>query len=145
MVWKIIILSIAIVIASFIIAGAIVATQVLSGNLNVDDIGGQGFRNSRQDPAPITGNGTIVRIVDEAGSNSYSPNPVEVKVGEAVTWVNDDSNLHTATSKDGIFNSDVLFEGQSFSYTFDKVGEYPYFCDIHPAMVGTVVVTERSP
>jgi plastocyanin len=146
MVWKIIILSIAIVIASFIIAGAIVATQVLSGNLNVDDIVGQGFRNSRQDPALIiNGNGTIVRIVDDAGSNSYSPNPVEVKVGETVTWVNDDSNLHTATSKDGIFNSDVLFEGQSFSYTFDKVGEYPYFCDIHPAMVGTVVVTERSP
>jgi plastocyanin len=145
MVWKIIILSIAIVIASFIIAGAIVATQLLSGNLNVDDSGGQGFGNSRQDPAPITGNGTIVRIVDDAGSNSYSPNPVEVKVGETVTWVNDDSNLHTATSKDDIFNSDVLFEGQSFSYTFDKEGEYPYFCDIHPAMVGTVVVTERIP
>lgn len=132
-------------IASFIIAGAIVATQVLSGNLNVDYIGGQGFSNSRQDIAPITGNGTIVRIVDDAGSNSYSPNPVEVKVGETLTWINDNSNLHTATSNDGVFNSDVLFEGQSFSYTFDKEGEYPYFCDIHPAMVGMVVVTERSP
>jgi plastocyanin len=146
MVWKIIILSIAIVIASSVIAGAIVAAQVLSGNLNIGDIGGQEPGNSRQDPAPIiTGNGTVVRIADDAGSNSYSPNPVEVKVGETVTWVNDDSNLHTATSKDGIFNSDVLFKGQSFSYTFDKEGEYPYFCDIHPGMVGTVVVTERSP
>jgi plastocyanin len=146
MVWKIIILSIAIVIASFIIAGTIVAVQVLSGNLNIGDIRGQELGNSRQDPAPIiNGNGTIVRIVDDAGSNSYSPNPVESKVGETVTWVNDDSNLHTATSMHDIFNSDVLFEGQSFSYTFDKEGEYPYFCDIHPAMVGTVVVTERSP
>jgi plastocyanin len=114
--------------------------------LNIGDIGGQEPGNSRQDPAPIiTGNGTVVRIADDAGSNSYSPNPVEVKVGETVTWVNDDSNLHTATSKDGIFNSDVLFKGQSFSYTFHKEGEYPYFCDIHPGMVGTVVVTERSP
>ncbi|MDQ3967520.1 MAG: plastocyanin/azurin family copper-binding protein [Thermoproteota archaeon] len=34
---------------------------------------------------------------------------------------------------------------QSFTYTFDKEGEYPYFCDIHPGMVGTVLVTERSP
>ena len=42
MVWKIVILSIAIVIASFIIAGAIVATHVLSGSLNIDNIGGQG-------------------------------------------------------------------------------------------------------
>ena len=146
MVWKIIILSIAIVIASLVIAGTIVAVQVLSGNVNIGDIRGQELGNSRQDPAPIiNSNGTIVRIVDDAGSNSYSPNPVEAKVGETVTWVNKDSNLHTTTSKDGVFNSDVLFEGQSFTYTFDKEGEYPYFCDIHPGMVGTVLVTERSP
>ena len=142
MVWKIVILSIAIVIASFVIAGAIVAAQVLSGNLNVGDLEGQGPGNSGQDPAPITGNGTVVSIVDDAGSNSYSPNPIGVKAGETVTWANDDSNMHTATSKDGIFDSDVLFEGQSFSHTFDREGEYPYFCDIHPNMVGTVVVTE---
>jgi plastocyanin len=144
MVWKIIILSIAIVIASFIIAGAIVATQVLSGNLNFDNIGDQGLRNSGPHPAPVIGNGTVVSIVGDLGSNSYSPNPVKVEVGETITWVNDDSNLHTTTSNGGIFNSDVLFEGKSFSYAFDREGEYPYFCDIHPGMVGTVVVTERS-
>ena len=142
MVWKIIILSTAIVIASFIIAGAIVATQVLSGNLNVNDMAGEGFGNSRQEPAPITGNGTIVRIVDDAGSNSYSPNPIEVNVGQTITWVNDDSIIHTAaTSADGIFDSDILQRGQTFSYTFNTVGEYPYYCDLHPNMVGTVRVT----
>ena len=142
MVLKILILSIAIVIASFIIAGAIVATQVLSGNLNIDDIGGQGPGNSGQDPIPVTGNGTIVRIVADAGSNSYSPNPVEVKIGETITWFNHDSTVHTATSNDETFSSDVLFQGQAFSYTFDREGEYPYFCDIHPGMVGTVIVTK---
>jgi plastocyanin len=142
MVWKIIILSIAIVIASFIIAGAIVATQVLSGNLNFDDIEGQGLGNSRQDPTPIIANGTAVRIVADAGSNSYSPNPVQVTIGETITWVNDDSSVHTATSDDGTFSSDVLFQGQSFRYTFDREGEYPYFCEIHPGMIGKVVVTQ---
>ena len=141
MVWKIIILSIAIVIASFIIAGAIVATQVLSGNLNVNDMAGEGFENSRQEPVPITGNGTIVRIVDDDGSNSYSPNPIEVNVGQTITWVNDDSVIHTATSTDGIFDSDILQRSQTFSYTFDTVGEYAYYCDLHPNMVGTVRVT----
>ncbi len=132
-------------IASFVIASAIVATQVLSENLNVGDIGGKGPRDSVQDPAPIPGNGTVVvSIIDNAGSNSYNLNPVEVKVGETVTWVNDDSNIYTATSNDGIFNSDVLFEGQSFSYTFDEEGEYPYFCDIHPNMVGTVMVVTQD-
>jgi plastocyanin len=140
-VWKIIILSIAIGTASFIIGSAIVATQVLSGNLNVGDIEGEGFGNSRQEPAPITGNGTIVRIVDDAGSNSYSPNPIEINVGQTLTWVNDDSVIHTTTSADGIFDSNILQRGEVFSYTFDTVGEYPYYCDLHPDMVATVRVT----
>ena len=146
MVWKIIILSTAIVIASFIIAGAIVATQVLSGNLNVNDMAGEGFENSIQQPATATSsipsNSTVVKIVANAGSNSYNPIPVEVKVGETVTWINDDSVIHTATSTDGTFDSGIMRKGQSFSYTFDTAGEYPYYCTLHPNMVGTVVVTE---
>jgi plastocyanin len=134
----------AVVIASVvIIAGAIVATYVLSGNMNM---GVQGSENSIQQPATarsIRSNSTVVRIVANAGSNSYSPNPVEVKVGETVTWINDDSGRHTVTSKDdGIFDSGIMRKGQSFSYTFDKAGEYPYYCTLHPNMVGTVVVTE---
>jgi plastocyanin len=133
----------ALVIASLvIIAGAIVATYVLSGNTNM---GVQGSGNSIQQPATatsISSNSTVVKIVANAGSNSFSPNPVEVKVGETVTWINDDSGRHTLTSKDGIFNSGMMGKGQSFSYTFNKAGEYPYFCSPHPNMVGTVVVTE---
>lgn len=133
----------AVVIASVvIIAGAIVATYVLSGNTNM---GVQGSGNSIQQPATATSipsNSTVVRIVANAGSNSFGPNPVEVKVGETVTWINDDSGRHTVTSKDGVFNSELMGRGQSFSYTFDKAGEYPYFCEPHPSMVGTVVVTE---
>src|ERR671924_1991573 len=130
----------AIVIASVVIAGAIVATYVLSGNMNMG-VGGSG--NSVQQPtASIPSNSTLVKIVANAGSNSFSPNPVEVKVGETVTWINDDSGRHTVSSKDGIFDSGMMGKGQSFSYTFDKAGQYPYFCSPHLGMVGTVVVTE---
>jgi plastocyanin len=133
----------AVVIASVvIIAGAIVATYVLSGNTNM---GVQGSGNSIQQPATatsISSNSTVVKIVANAGSNSFSPNPVEVNVGETVTWIDDDSGRHTLTSKDGIFNSGIMGKGQSFSFTFNKAGEYPYFCSPHPNMVGTVVVTE---
>jgi plastocyanin len=131
----------AVVIASVVIAGAIVATYVLSGNMNME-VGGSG--NSIQQPTAtsIPSNSTVVRIVANAGSNSFSPNPVEVKVGETVTWINDDSGRHTVTSKNGVFNSELMGRGQSFSYTFDKAGEYPYSCEPHPNMVGTVVVTE---
>lgn len=131
----------AVLIASVVIAaGAIVATYVLSGNMNM---GVEGSGNSIQQPtASIPSNSSVVRIVANAGSNSFSPNPVEVKVGETVTWINDDSSRHTVTSKDGVFDSEMMGKGQSFSFTFDKAGEYPYFCSPHPGMVGTVVVTE---
>lgn len=132
----------AVVIASVVIASAIVATYVLSGNMNM---GVEGSGNSIQQPATATSipsNSTVVRIVANAGSNSFSPNPVEVKVGETVTWINDDSGRHTVTSKDGVFDSGMMGKGQSFSFTFDKAGEYSYHCEPHPSMVGTVVVTE---
>jgi plastocyanin len=129
----------AVVIASVVIAGAIMATYVLSGNMNM---GVEGSGNGQEPATPIPDNSTVVRIVANAGSNSFSPNPVEVKVGETVTWVNDDSGRHTVTSKDGVFDSGFMGKGQSFSFTFDKAGEYPYHCEPHPSMVGTVVVTE---
>ena len=131
----------AVVIASVVIAGAIVATYVLSGNMNMG-IEGSGNSVQQTTATSIPSNSTLVKIVANAGSNSFSPNPVEVKVGETVTWINDDSGRHTVTSKDGVFNSELMGRGQSFSYTFDKAGEYLYSCSPHPNMVGTVVVTE---
>ena len=129
----------AVVIASVVIDGAIVATYVLSSNMNMG-VGGSG--NSIQQPAAsIPSDSTVVKIVANAGSNSFSPNPVEIKVGETVTWINDNSGRHTLTSKDGVFDSGMMGKGQSFSFTFDKAGEYPYFCEPHPNMVDTVVVT----
>ncbi|HEX2615378.1 MAG TPA: cupredoxin family copper-binding protein [Nitrososphaera sp.] len=129
-----------IVIASVVIAGAIVATYVLSGSMNM---GVEGSGNPVQQPTTsIPSNSTVVKIVANAGSNSFSPNPVEVKVGETVTWINDDSGRHTVTSNDGVFESGMMGKGQSFSFTFDKAGEVPYHCNPHPGMVGTVVVTE---
>lgn len=129
----------AVVIASVVIAGAIVATYVLSGSMNM---GVEGSGNGQEPITTIPENSTVVKIVANAGSNSFSPNPVDVKVGETVTWINDDSGRHTVTSKNGVFDSGMMGKGQSFSFTFDKAGEYPYFCSPHPNMVGTVVVTE---
>ena len=129
----------AVVIALVVIDGAIVATYVLSSNMNM---GVEGSGNSIQQPAAfIPSDSTVVKIVANAGSNSFSPNPVEIKVGETVTWINDNSGRHTLTSKDGVFDSGMMGKEQSFSFTFDKAGEYPYFCEPHPNMVDTVVVT----
>jgi plastocyanin len=102
------------------------------------------------------GSGTKVSIQEEAsemGDQAYDPNPVKVKVGDTVTWTNDDSQPHTITS--GTDSSDpnmgkafdsspglatLLSTDQTFSHKFTTAGEFPYFCQLHPTMVGKVVV-----
>jgi plastocyanin len=92
---------------------------------------------------------TKVSIVQGAATKTtgaFDPSPVKVKAGGTVTWANDDSMPHTATSgkdgkPDGTFDSSTLAQGKSFSFMFEKAGEYPYYCMIHPTMVGTVSVS----
>jgi len=98
--------------------------------------------------------GTRVSIVSGSSSltdTAYQPNPIQVSVGDTVTWTNDDSQPHTVTSgsngqPDNKFNSSPNFNplmapGQTFSFTFTQAGDYPYFCILHPNMVGTVSVS----
>ena len=75
-------------------------------------------------------------------SNSFNPSTLTVKVGQKVTWTNNDSYTHTVTSDDGTFTGGDLPSGQSFSFTFTKPGTYAYHCSIHTFMTGTVVVTQ---
>ncbi len=66
---------------------------------------------------------------------------VEVPVGTTVTWTNDGQVIHTTTSNDGLWDSNIMNAGDTFSYTFDEPGAYEYLCSLHPTMVGTIVVT----
>jgi hypothetical protein len=51
---------------------------------------------------------------------------------------------HTVVSTDGVFKSKVPDTDETFSYTFTKVGAYPYYCSVHPKMTGQVVVQRNS-
>jgi plastocyanin len=67
----------------------------------------------------------------------FNPKEVVVPVGATVVWVNQDGAPHTATADDGaLFKSDLLSKGQSFKHTFDKAGEFPYFCELHGSAGG---------
>jgi hypothetical protein len=81
-----------------------------------------------------------VNIVDFA----FDPAAVEVPVGATVTWTNGGGAPHTATADDGSFDSRRLQPGESFSQTFDAAGSFPYHCEIHPQMTGTVTVTDGA-
>ena len=76
----------------------------------------------------------------------FMPAELAVEAGSNVTWTNQDDILHTATSgatpgtPDGQFDGPMDGKGKSFSHTFDQPGRYPYFCNRHTSMTGTVVV-----
>jgi plastocyanin len=92
---------------------------------------------------------TSVSIVPGSSTlttGAYQPNPIQVSVGTTVTWTNNDAQPHTATSgenvtPDGRFDSSIMAPGATFEHTFTEAGEYPYFCLLHPNMVGTVSVS----
>ncbi len=79
----------------------------------------------------------------------YDPTNAEVKLGTEVTWTNDDKGIpHTVTSggpddgPSGLFDSGIILgDGSSFKHTFDKRGEFQYYCTLHPWMIAQVTVT----
>jgi len=90
--------------------------------------------------------GSSVPGCDET-NECFIPYMVTVNPRDEVVWSNDDSAAHTVTSGiaseggDGLFDSGLFMAGATFSHTFDTLGEYDYFCMVHPWMVGQVLVT----
>jgi plastocyanin len=74
------------------------------------------------------------------GDFAFSPARIEVESGTRVTWTNDDPTAHTVTASDGSFDSGALDPGAGFSAVFEQTGSFPYICEIHPTMQGTVRV-----
>lgn len=70
----------------------------------------------------------------------FGPKSLYVPVGTTVTWTNYDVASHTVTADDSSYYSGLITTGQSWSYTYNTVGDYPYHCTPHPFMTGTVYV-----
>ncbi len=54
--------------------------------------------------------------------------------------LNDDFVAHTVTDIEDSFDSGFVQAGSTWSYTFEKAGEFDYLCTLHPWMTGTVSV-----
>ena len=79
----------------------------------------------------------------------FSPKEMTVKKGTTITWVNKDtaphqiaSNPHPLHTSLPELSSGVLAQGQSYSFTFQKVGTVGYHCNLHPSMQGKITVIE---
>jgi plastocyanin len=89
--------------------------------------------------APSDATGTVsVTIADFA----FDPATVTAKVGDVISFTNNDSVQHTATVKsDETCTTPALATDTSGGITFSQAGSYDFFCKIHPQMTGKIEVT----
>jgi plastocyanin len=96
-------------------------------------------------PTPTPGGpppAASVTIVESGNVQDWGYNParVVIQAGQTVTFTNSGQIAHTATAKEGAFDTGLLRNGQSATVKFDTPGTYVYFCTPHPWMIGEIVV-----
>ena len=88
----------------------------------------------------------------QLGNKSYDPNPLITGPNTTIIWDNADEILHTVRSGRGAednmngkeFDSPIIIPGKTYIHTFAEIGEYPYFCVLHPAMVGKIIIIRNE-
>jgi len=95
--------------------------------------------------------GSVVVIIQPGASVNaslgFEPSTITVVIGvnNTVIWKNEDADWHDVHSDTGLFYSGIIQPGTSWTYTFTTPGTYPYVCDPHPWMTGTVIVISTTP
>ena len=94
-------------------------------------------------PTPAPAGSTSVNIAGGASTlttTAFGQNPLTVAVGTTISWLNDDSITHTSNADANQWSSGNIPPGGRFNFTFPSAGRFTYHCQIHPNMVGTIVV-----
>ena len=73
----------------------------------------------------------------------FTPKDLVSEVGDCIRFNNVHEIEHSAVALDRTFNTGTLMPRSSSLIRFDTPGELPYWCGLHPPMVGTVVVKPK--
>jgi plastocyanin len=89
-----------------------------------------------------TGRNYEVRMKD----SKFDQKEIEIKVGDTVSWVNDDDMKHSVTTVTGseISIAEIIVEANEHSARtkFDTAGTFKYKCKFHSGMTGTIKVIQ---
>jgi plastocyanin len=102
-----------------------------------DTSGGAGAGSTATAESSAGGGDVAIKMQNIA----FDPKSTTVKVGQKITWTNDDSTDHNVTADSGAdFKSKDFGKGGTFSFTPDKAGTIKYVCTLHPGMTATITV-----
>jgi plastocyanin len=120
-----------------ILLGLCAVVALAAAGCGGGDDGGSTSSAPASTSSSSSGGGVAIKMQNIA----FDPKAVTVKVGQKITWTNDDSTDHNVTADSGAdFKSDDFGRGGTFSFTPDKAGMVKYECTIHPGMTGTLTV-----
>ena len=72
---------------------------------------------------------------------AFTPNTLTINKGDTVIWTNNDSAPHDVRGTDyEKLKSPTMMKNGTFSFTFNEIGDFKYFCSIHPGMRASVTV-----
>ncbi|HEX2014758.1 MAG TPA: hypothetical protein VLA68_05985 [Nitrososphaera sp.] len=115
-----------------------------SGNETSDDTGGE-----QVDESQFTDVVTIKILEGSSvqGAPDYDPDAATASSDALVTWINEDSTLHSATSgspeaSGELFDSGFIDPGGKYSVPAAEIGngEHAYYCQVHPYMTSMITV-----
>jgi plastocyanin len=127
---------------------------VRAQNYSDNEAGSIGLNSQAQNLTMNTAEVTIAKGAADLGNKAFSPDSINVMLGQNVTWTNGDTQFHTVTSGTGPddpnvaneFDSKALSPGEKFSHIFNNESlagtDLAYFCQIHPAMIGTITIDQ---
>ena len=124
----------------------LVVNDLNSVSAPVEEIDGLSQRINSEDVARLLAGGPDSVIV-LADNFVFSPGVITVQKGSTVVWINKETAKHTVTADDGLFNSETMSVGASFSFTFNETGTFAYYCKFHGdaggvGMIGQIKVEE---
>jgi plastocyanin len=97
-----------------------------------------------EEPTPGNGNNGSTDPDDDTITISgfaFHPQTKNVTLGTTLIWSNHDDTAHRLVADDESWAAGHFEPGQSDGVTFNDEGEFPYHCELHPQMTGTITVT----
>jgi plastocyanin len=136
-----------------VIDGATSQQSISNANVTAGSEASTAEPAAQAPPATAGPPGTPLTILEGSsiqGSPSYDPATLTVKKGDKITVTNKDTLPHTVTSGTGPtdpnsakqFDTSILEAGATADIETTNInpGEYPFYCTVHPYMIGKLVV-----
>ncbi len=119
---------------------SVLAITASAGTKPADTFCGAPPSTFRYEPVVLPPHTSPMTVNINIAGFAFDPPDLTINVGDTVQWTNTDFAPHTSSSDTAVWNSGTLTNGQTFSFTFNSTGTFPYHCGIHASMMASITV-----